>query len=138
MEFKEWEKQVEIAKKHNEDLLIEFQQWLENKSLKPKTINGHLDNMRFYANEYLLRYDIIPIEKGSTEIGNFLGDFFIRKTSWASKYTIQENIASFKKLYTFLCENGNTSKSDLNEMKELIKDEKSDWIEEVEQYWNDL
>jgi len=80
-EYKQWERQVEKVKKHNEQLLIEFQQWLKKQSLKPKTINNHVDNMRFYANEFLLRYDIIPIEKGTTEIGSYLGDFFIRKTS---------------------------------------------------------
>jgi len=137
-EFKEWEKQVENTKTHNEELLIEFQQWLESKSFKPKTVNSHIDNMRFFANEYLLRYEVIPIEKGSTEIGNYLGDYFIRKTSWASKYTIQENIAGFKKLYAFLCEYGHITNSDLEDMKELIKDEKSDWIDEVDQYWDNV
>jgi len=48
----------------------------------------------------------------------------------ASKYTIQENIASFKKFYTFLYEKVEVSKNELNEMKELIKEEKADWIEE--------
>ncbi|MCT4614636.1 MAG: hypothetical protein N4A49_07165 [Marinifilaceae bacterium] len=136
-EFKDWEMQVEKTKKHNEDLLLEFKKHLENKSLKPKTINGHIDNMRFFANYYLLRYDIIPIEKGSIEIGSYLGDFFIRKACWASKYTIQENIASFKKLYTFFCQKGYTSIVDLEEMKEIIKEEKSDWIYEVEEYYHD-
>lgn len=138
IEYKEWERQIEKAKKHNNKLLIEFEKHLKSKSLKSSTIKNHIDNVEFYANGFLLRYEIIPVEKGILEIGSFLGDYFIRKTSWASKYTIQENIASFKKFYTFLNELAKVSKIELNEMKELIKDEKSDWMEEVENYWDNI
>jgi len=137
-EFKEWELQVEIVKKNNNKLLFEFEEYLKVKSLKAKTINNHVFNIELFANEYLLRYSIIPVEKGFLEIGSFLGDYFIRKTSWASKYSINENIASFKKFYTFLNEKGEVSKEELSEMKELIKDEKEDWLEEVDSYWNDI
>ena len=137
-EYEEWEQQVEKAEKHNNKLLTEFEKYLKKKSLKSKTIKNHIYNIEFYVNDFLLRYEIIPAEKGALEIGSFLGDFFIRKASWASKYTIQENIASFKKFYTFLNEVGKISGNELKEMKELIKDEKDDWIEEVENYWNDI
>ena len=134
--YKEWEIQIERAKKHNNELLKEFEDTLIEKSLKPKTIKNHLENIDFFANDYLLRYDITLVEEGAQNIGMFLGDFFIRKASWASKYTIQENIASFKKFYTFLYESGRIPKKELLQMKELIKDEKDEWIEEVENYWN--
>ena len=137
-EYKEWERQIEEAKTHNNKLLIEFENHLKTKSLKTNTIKNHIDNVEFYANDFLLRYEIIPVEKGILQIGSFLGDFFIRKASWASKYTIQENCASFKKFYSFLNEIGKVSKIELAEMKELIKDEKSDWIEEVENYWDNI
>lgn len=137
-EYKEWERQIEKAKTHNNRLLIEFEKYLKTKSFKSNTIKNHIDNVEFYANDFLLRYEIIPVEKGILQIGSFLGDFFIRKASWASKYTIQENIASFKKFYTFLNEIGKVSEIELNEMKELIKDEKSDWMEEVENYWDNI
>jgi len=137
-EYKEWERQIEKAKTHNNKLLIEFEKHLKTKSLKSNTIKNHINNVGFYANDFLLRYEIIPVEKGILQIGSFLGDFFIRKTSWASKYTIQENIASFKKFYSFLNEIGKVSKIELAKMKELIKDEKSDWVEEVEIYWNNI
>ncbi len=137
-EYKEWERQIEEAKTHNNKLLSEFKNHLETKSLKSNTIKNHINNIEFYANDFLLRYEIIPVEKGILQIGSFLGDFFIRKASWASKYTIQENIASFKKFYSFLNEIGMVSEIELAEMKELIKDEKSDWIKEVESYWDNI
>ncbi|MCD6380059.1 recombinase [bacterium] len=137
-EYKEWERLIEEAKTHNNKLLIEFEKHLITKSFKSNTIKNHIDNIEFYANDFLLRYEIIPVEKGILQIGSFLGDFFIRKASWASKYTIQENIASFKKFYSFLNEIGKVSKIELAEMNELIKDEKPDWIEEVENYWDNI
>ena len=137
-EYKEWEDEIEKIKKHNNNLLSDFEEWLKSKDLKPKTIRNHIDNVEFYANGFLLRYEPIPVEKGALEIGSFLGDYFIRKTSWSSKYTINENIASFKKFYTFLNEIGETSNSELTDMKELIKDEKTDWIEEVVNYWDNI
>jgi len=137
-EYKEWEDEIEKIKKHNNNLLSDFEEWLKNKDLKPKTIRNHIDNVEFYVNGFLLRYEPIPAENGAIEIGSFLGDYFIRKTTWASKYTIQENIASFKKFYTFLNEIGKISNSELTDMKELIKDEKTDWIEEVVNYWDNI
>ncbi|HFA50194.1 MAG TPA: hypothetical protein ENJ95_14380 [Bacteroidetes bacterium] len=81
-EYKEWEQQVKETKKHNKQLLAGFEKWLTAKSLKPKTIKNHIGNLDFYADAYLLRYDIIPLEEGGTHIGMFLGDYFIRKTTW--------------------------------------------------------
>jgi len=137
-EYKEWENQIEKVKKHNNKLLIEFEKWLKKKSLKINTIKDHIVNIEFYANDFLLLYEIIQIERGALEIGNFLGDYFTRKTSWAIKYIIKENIASFKKFYTFLNEIGKVSTNELKEMKELIKEEKTNWIEEVQNYWHNI
>ncbi len=138
MNYKKWELQVEKERKNNNNLLIVFEKYLKAKGLKPNTIKNHIANVEFFANEYLLHYDIIPIEKGFIEIGGFLGDFFIRKAMWASKNSILENIASFKKFYTFLNEINKISTSDLNEMKKMIKEEKNEWIKEFENYWNDI
>jgi len=136
--YKDWEMKLQELEKHNDRLLKVFTKHLKTKSLKPKTIKTHTDNLEFFANDFLLRYEIIPIEKGFSKIGTFLGDYFIRKTSWSSKYTIQENIASFNKFYTFLNEIGEISDIELKEMKEMIRDEKADWIEEVESYWDSI
>lgn len=133
-EYEEWEKQVELTKIHNNEVLAEFELYLSAKSLKPKTIYTHVENMKFFANNFLLRYEVKPIEEGSGDIGSYLGDYFIRKTCWASKYTVAENIAGFKKFYTFLFEKGSITKHDLDWMKEIIKDEKEDWMDEAESY----
>lgn len=136
-QYKEWDKQVEKAEKQNNILIDKFQEHLSSKSLKTKTIQSHLDNIDFFANSFLLRYEIIPVEKGADDIGEYLGDYFIRKAMWSTKASIIENIASFKKFYTFLNEIGKVSDEDLFEMKLMIKEEKATWIERVEKY-NDI
>ena len=137
-EAKQYEKDEAAAEKSNNYLIGEFGKWLKSKSLKPATIGKHVGNVEFYANYYLLRYEIIPVDKGAMEIGEFLGDFFIRKASWSSASAVKENISSFKKFYTFLNEIKMLSTPDLNEMKQLIKDDKEDWIESAESYWDDM
>ncbi|HHE37746.1 MAG TPA: recombinase [Candidatus Cloacimonetes bacterium] len=136
-EYKEWEAKVEKIEKENKLLLSDFEEWLKTKKLKSKTIKNHLLNIDFYINSFLLHYEAETPVEGIIHIGLFLGDYFIRKASWSSKYTIQENIASFKKFYTYLNEIGKIDDDDLEGMKEFIKDEKKFWLEEVESYQND-
>lgn len=85
-ENKEWIIRIEKAKEHNNELLIEFRNWLKKKSLKPDTIENHINNIEFYANNFLLRYEIIQIEKGFLEIGQIsnseLNEIKKDKTDW--------------------------------------------------------
>lgn len=134
-ELKDWEKKVDQAKQYNSELLSDFEEWLENKNLKPKTINNHVGNIEFYVNYFLLYYDIIPPEKGVMQINLFLGDFFIRKAMWASKSSVLQYIASFKKFYTYLNEINKVDETELKKLKFLIKEEKQNWIDNVEEYW---
>ncbi|MDO9576628.1 MAG: hypothetical protein Q7J16_01955 [Candidatus Cloacimonadales bacterium] len=130
-EYIEWENQVEVEKKINHDLLLEFGQRLKSQKLKSKIIKNHRANIELYINTFLLRNEIIPAQNGAKHIGYFLGDFFIRKASLVTKSTIREFIAGFINFYTFLNEIGKLSDIDLAEMKELIKDEKDCWLEKV-------
>ena len=61
-EYNEWVRQVKEAKTYNNKLLIDFEKHLIAKSLKSNTINNHIFNVRFYINDFLLRYEIIPVE----------------------------------------------------------------------------
>lgn len=137
-EYKEWEMKVEETEKENNLLLADFEEWLKNKKLKPKIIKNHFANIELYINNFLLREEVITAQNGTKHIGSFLGDFFIRKASLVSKYTIQEYIVGFMKFYTFLNEIGKLPDKDLAEMKELIKDEKDYWLEEVESYRDNI
>ena len=137
-ELEDWEKEIKAIRAENKILIDEFEIWLKGKNLKSKTINSHTSNIDFYVNEFLLHYDAVKAKDGADLIGSFLGDFFIRKTTWASKYTIKENIASLKKFYNFMTETGRIPKENLSEMISIIKDESEDWITEVATYWDDI
>ena len=66
----------------------------------------------------------------------FLGDWFIRKTVWGSCANIKSNAVSLKKFYTFMFEKGYISSENIEELKETIKDEMPDWLEELKRYDN--
>tara|TARA_R110001583_G_scaffold24456_5_gene89175 strand:+ start:1569 stop:1982 length:414 start_codon:yes stop_codon:yes gene_type:complete len=132
--YKEYELGCEKAREANLKLLDEFKDYLVSKSLTPKTIRRHVTNMEFYANSYLLRYDVVPVEKGALQIRGFLGDYFIRTACWGSSNAVKENIGSFKKFYAYLNEMGYTSNDDFGMMKEIIKEEKEDWCALADRY----
>ncbi|MCC5944193.1 MAG: hypothetical protein JJT94_04610 [Bernardetiaceae bacterium] len=136
-EFKEWEAEVERIRQNNIELLKEFELWLKNKKLAESTIERHTSNMDFFINEFLVRYEPTEAHNGALQIGLFLGSFLIKKTYWGSKYSIKENIASFKKFYTFLFEKGSISAEYLNKLKQTIKHQKEDWLQAVDDYWDE-
>ena len=51
-----------------------------------------------------------------------------RKTQFGSIYDTKNQITSLKKYYKFLLELNRISKSDYNDMLEMIKDNKQDWF----------
>ena len=64
----------------------------------------------------------------------FLGYWFIKKVIWASKSSIKANAASLKKFYTFLLEKGLINQDELQELKETIKYQMSEWLATLERY----
>ena len=74
------------------------------------------------------------MQEGIHSVSLFLGDWFIRKATWSTEYTIKQNIASFKKFYKCMYEKGNIDKEDYDYLLETIKEDKNDWIHEVNQY----
>lgn len=133
-QYLEWEITANKIKENNLKLLEEFEQWLAEKKLAVKSITKHKKNIEFYINDFLLRSEVIKAEEGAFAISAFLGDFFIQKTTWSSPNAIKENIASFKKFYTFLVETERTSAKDLSDMLARIKEESSEWIKFAERY----
>ncbi|MFW6267241.1 MAG: recombinase [Halanaerobium sp.] len=128
--FKNKEKQQQ----KNEKLLEEFKKWLEAKGLTDKTVEKHVENIDFYINEYLTYYGVQGPEEDIYEINAFLGDWFIRKAMWASKTAIKDYCAGFKKFYKFLEEKEMIEQSDYQNLQQMIKENKSDWLAELDSY----
>jgi len=138
----EYEKKCEAIRQDNQKLLEEFRSSLEASGLTEKTIKNHVQNINFYANDYLLYYeDITELKDGISEISMFLGYWFIKKAMWSSEAAIRSNAASFKKFYAFLLTKGMITGEQLSELKSMIKEEMPEWLEEMRAYeetYNDI
>ena len=82
-------------------------------------------------------YDIKAAEEGYLCIIDYLGDWFIRKVSWSSEYSLKQNIASLKKFYSYLKERGMIEDSDYDYMIDTIKLQKAKWLRAVNKYYED-
>ena len=136
-EFEQYEADCQRIRTANKQLLIEFEDWLKSSGLSDKTIRNHILNVDLYINDYLLyETPVLEAKDGvySGDINMFLGYWFIKKAMWASKSTIKANAASLKKFYTFLLEKGLIEKDDLQELKETIKEEMSEWLATLDRY----
>ncbi len=134
--YEQYERECKIIRKENEKLLTVFERWLSDKKLSMKTIDKHLLNVDFYVNHFLLYEDTIEAADGASEIGMFLGYWFIRKAMWASKTAIKENATSLKKFYQFIFETGKISKKSFEDLKETIKKDMPEWLATMERYDN--
>jgi len=133
-EYQKYERACKRIEKNNAKLLEQFDQWLSAKGLSEKTVRRHVENADFYINAFLLYEDAIPAKDGASHISMFLGYWFIRKAMWASPRAIRENAASLKKFYTFMWEQGQIDRDELQDLKETIKEEMPEWVGTIERY----
>ena len=134
-DYEKYKNECNKIRADNKKLLNDFRCWLQNKKLVDKTINNHISNVNFYINEFLLYYEAYEAKEGYNLIDMFLGNWFIRKAIWASCTNIKTNAASLKKFYTFMFEKGYISSEDLKELKEIIKEEMEEWLENLKRYY---
>lgn len=134
MEFEDYEKQCDKIREKNLEYLALFEAELEDAGLSEKTIERHIANVKFYINEYLLRYEPYPMEKGTGMLNGFLGDFFIRKCAWSTPASIKSTAASIKKFYRCMKNRGFVSESDYDHLCGTIKFEMEYWQALCAQY----
>lgn len=136
-DYKEWEEKVTKNHKRNEKFIQEFEEWLINKGLAKKTIRKHVSNADLYINDYLNYYDAETMEDGVCTLDGFLDGWFIEKCMWSSKNSIKETAASIKKFYECMSEKGYVSKEEYKDLCEDIKDNRDDYLEQMDAYDND-
>ncbi len=132
--YEQYEQDCERIREDNEKLLDEYEKWLSDKKLSPKTIAKHRDNVDFYINTFLLHEEPIDASEGVYKIDFFLGFWFIKKAMWASKSSIKGNATSIKKFYEFMLEKGIVDEDDYYELKEEIKDNMQEWLDTMDRY----
>jgi site-specific recombinase XerD len=132
----DYDNQCQAIREENADLLDEFSTWLADAGLSAATIRSHSYNLDLYLNHFLLYSDTLRAPDGVCEVGGFLGDWFIRKATWASKTSIKVNAASLKKFYTFMAEKGRVAKEELDALKQEINEQMPEWLTTLERYDN--
>ena len=133
-EYEQYEQACKKIEKDNALFLADFEKWLSAKGLAKKTIKRHEENVDFYINTFLLHEEAVPAKDGAGNASYFLGYWFIRKAMWASPASIKQNAASLKKLYTYMHQRGQVDADDLQNLKEAIKEEMSEWVATLERY----
>lgn len=133
-DYEQWERDCERIRGENEKILEEFALWQEGKGLSAKTASKHATNVSFYIDEYLLYEDAIKAKEGFTEIGEFLGYWFIKKAMWASVPALKSTAGSLKKFYQFMADKGEISQQDLTEVKDCIKEGLPEWVATMTRY----
>lgn len=130
-DFTKFEQESEVAKKHSDAVISMFEEWLLAKGLGDKTVKGHVQNITFFAHNYLNRYEITPIEDSIMEVPLFFEDYFIPKCMWSSKSSIKENISSFNKFYGYLVEIEAVLLKDARILKQILKEDQASWFRMV-------
>ena len=133
-DYKIYETDCKRIRRENSVILDKFAEWLQAKQLSTSTIKNHVNNIDFYANEFLLYEKAIEVKDGASQIGMFLGYWFIRKAMWSSVNQIKCNAASLKKFYTFMYEKDYVKQEQLNDLNDIVKEEMPDWIAAMERY----
>lgn len=119
---------MELMTSQNEKVLQEFEAYLQKSGITAKTISKHLDNIDFYINHYLLYDEFVSPIKGHDRLDDFFGYYFPRKAMWSSANSVKENITSLKKFYNYLNELSLITNDDFNNMINVIKEEKENWM----------
>ncbi len=128
-----YEQEVNKIKEQNKPLIDDFLVYLRNSGISSKTIKSHIDNIGFFE-EYLVYYEPFQslYEVDSSDVGDFLCDFFPRKAMWASPTSVKSYIATFKKFFKYLVTTNKIDSDEYDDLLEVIKDEKEDWLNSVE------
>ena len=121
-------------REENQQHLQEFDDWLTASGLKDQTIGRHLSNVEPFLNYYLIDYEGLSAREGVDYVGDYLGQFFIRKMMWSTPQTIRTTAASIKKFYRCMCELGHITPVELEAVLYAIKHDMDEWCDNCRRY----
>lgn len=120
----------------NHEYLLLFQEDLENAGLKQKNIYNHLSNADLSINDFSGNRINVTMEESVTMLGNFLGDYFIRKCMWSTPSSVKTTAARLKKFYKSMAEYGKIEKKGYDYICRDIKESMAYWQECCAEYNN--
>ena len=128
----DYDKEVKKINTYNQPILDAFESWLKKSGLSPSTIKTHVENMDFFA-EYLVYYEPLCAldEADAGDVTSFLLDWYPRKAMWSSVSHTKSHMATFRKFFKFTSETNRIDKVVENEVRQVLKDEKDEFLEAV-------
>ncbi len=127
-----YDARVRAIRAYNQPILEDFRSWLEQSGLAKKTVENHVDNIDFFTH-YLVYYD--PLKKldeaDGSDVWMFLTDWFPRKALWSSLTSVKSYLASFKKFFQWMGENGRVSPETVADVLTTLKEGRDEFLEAV-------
>lgn len=115
-----WEDGFEEARANhlakNKEFLALFKEDMVSAGFSKSTISKHLSNVSDFLNDYLLGYEIIPMEEGIKKVSIF---FFQGMDKWIG-YDRAAMAAGIKKFYTSMNRHGLVSDNEFSFMLEEL------------------
>lgn len=121
----------ENIRKENEALIKDFQEYLKEKDLKDTTLNSHIYNLTYFLNEYLLLINRKP-EELVLRMDDFLGNWFLKKTPWVTKSSLEIMTRTIKHFYTFLCQRDRITEEELKRLEDRIRGSHKNWLNKLQ------
>ncbi|MCK5847365.1 MAG: hypothetical protein KAG84_07995 [Bacteroidales bacterium] len=129
--YLDWTERIAETEAYHFHLLEGFELWMEEKGYSSNDIKGHIQNIGFFANQYLLRSDIHLLNESSKEVIPFLQSYFIDKCQWANKESMKNYFSSFRNIYTYLAEINKINEDELSILKSDLELNKEPLIQLV-------
>ena len=118
-----------------EKLVESFHNYLKReKGLSEETASGHAHQISFFALHYLIGYEGESLlEVTSTDIEDYLGNWYIRKVWGSGRSDAHSILVAFKKFYKFLHERGSVEEEQLRDILAACKNPRR-YIRRFESY----
>lgn len=123
----------DLIREKNKKLVDGFKKHLQQNNLSHKTIKSQTQDLDFFT-EYLVYYEPFQelSETDTSDVSEFLGDFFPRKALWANQDSVKQYITVFKKFFKWMVSIGLMQEDEYECLLDEIKESKEEWLSSVD------
>ncbi len=117
----------------NANQVLELMQTYYEGTVSQTTLDKQLNDLAFYF-DHKIRYEGESVFESLDEssFNEFLGDWYISHALWSTPTTTKRYITAFNKLVAMLEAVGLLSKKRMKEIKDILKENKAEWIYRME------
>ena len=127
---------LDFSKKIKTQIMITYFSSMKILKNTGKKIYNHLSNANWFINDFLVYRINVTMEESVTMLGDFLGDYFIRKCMWSTPSSVKTTAARLKKFYKSMAEHGKIEKKGYDYVCRDIKESMAYWQECCAEYNN--